>query len=58
MAGTSSITKILSLRIPNDTYRELQSLALKDEHDLSDFIRILLQEALEARYPRQRSFWD
>ena len=54
MTGTSSITRVLSMRISNDIYDEIQAMALREEREISDFVRILLREALDAREKRAK----
>lgn len=52
MAGISSITTVLSVRLPNDVYEDLQKIVVEEQVELSDLIRRLLTEALDARKRR------
>jgi hypothetical protein len=64
MAGDSSITKVLSVRLPTYLYEEIAVMAQKNSATLrkrvniSDVIRVLLDEALNghpsARRPNHR----
>lgn len=49
MAGTSTVTTVLSTRVANSMYEQIQVLASKEDREVSDLVRVLLREALEAR---------
>lgn len=49
MAGTSSITTVLSVRLANDLYKGIQAMAIEEDREISEVIRVLIREALDAR---------